>query len=324
MSRDFGPSGNNEVNVDWAFLDYRMSDSIGFRVGKFKKPEGIYNTVRDADAVRTSIMLPQGIYAERLRDIQIAIQGFGAYGFLDLGGAGSMDYVVYLGNQPINKDEPVIRNDLLGSFYGIDEGGSIEFKYSYGFWTFWNTPVSGLRFGLSVNQSLMEINGTNTRYPWYSSEINDAELKAKIRWVASAEYQTERFTLSGEYMKSEFELPASPIGGPITPFGFPAGGLYEFEWESYYLQLNVPVGEKWTFGTYYNWYFETAQGIYSDDDPSDYRHDLAISAKYNVNEWWLLKAEFHIFDGYLGTEPGDSGVRDDSWNMIAIKSSLTF
>ena len=41
LGRDFGPVGNGEVIVDWAFGDYRWRDSLGFRVGK-AAPVGLF------------------------------------------------------------------------------------------------------------------------------------------------------------------------------------------------------------------------------------------------------------------------------------------
>ena len=36
FSRDQGEVGNNEVSVDWAFLDYQRNEAFGIRVGRIK------------------------------------------------------------------------------------------------------------------------------------------------------------------------------------------------------------------------------------------------------------------------------------------------
>ena len=324
MSRDFGNSGNNELKVDWAFLDYRLNDSVGVRVGKFKKPEGIYNSIRDADAVRTSILLPQGIYNERVRDINIAIQGVGLYGFADLAGAGSLDYVIYLGNQPVDKNEPIIKDALLGGFYGITNGGSIEFKYSAGTQLFWNTPITGFRLGASMNTALIEINGTNQAYPWFQSNITEEELKIPFKYILSAEYQRENWTFTAEYMIEPIEANNSPIGGTPTPMGFPSGGEYDIETESYYVQLTYQLSEKWQIGSYYSWSYGSANGVLNRNDPAQHLKDWALSAKHAINEWWVVKAEFHLFQGYQGVEVDESGVFEKDWNLIALKSTISF
>ena len=221
-----------------------VSDGFGIRLGKFKRPDGLYNTVRDADAVRNPILLPQGIYSERLRDILIAVQGVGIYGFLDMNNAGSLDYSFYLGNQPIDPEEQLVKDVLLKTTFGILDYDSVEFKYAYGGQVFWNTALTGLRIGQSIYSAAIEVNGTNAIYPWYSSQIKDAMFETPYRLVTSVEYQREKFTLTGEYMMHKFETADSPVGGVMTPYGFPAGGTFKFDLESYYLQLVYQVTEK--------------------------------------------------------------------------------
>ena len=319
MSRDFGTSGNNDVKVDWAFLDYRLNDQFGIRVGKFKKPDGLYNTIRDADSVRTSILLPQGIYGENVRDITIAIQGVSVYGFLDANEAGSFDYILFLGNQPIDTDEPVMKDSLLAGFYGIQEDGTIEFKYSVGGQVFWNTPIDGLRFGQSFNKAIVEINGQNTSYPWYSSSIQDGLLDISLRTISSIEYQMEKVTLSAEYLYNKMTVTNAPIGGAITPYGFPAGGDYELITNNYYLQINYQIANDWTLGTYYSSSLNTTQGVDGDEDT-----DIAVSAKWAVTDSWTLKAEVHFFDGVNGATPDESGIIEENWQLFALKSTISF
>jgi len=324
ISRDFGYSGNNDIKIDWGFLDYRINDAIGVRLGKFKRPDGLYNTVRDADSVRNPVLLPQGIYSERLRDILIAVQGIGLYGFVDMNKTGSLDYSVYLGNQPIDPEEQLVKEVLLKTTFGVTDADSVEFKYAYGGQVFWNTPITGLRVGESIYVAAIEVNGTNTTYPWYTSSIRDAMFKTPMRSVTSIEYQQEKFTISAEYMLHKFETSDSPIGGAITPYGFPAGGEWKFDLESYYLQAVYQLSDKLQIGAYHSWYYRKLNDKWHRDVPSEKLNDLALSLKYSVNEWWTLKAEVHMFDGYLFVDPDESGVLDDKWQLFAVKSTISF
>lgn len=324
ISRDFGDSGNNDVKLDWAFVDYRFNDALGVRLGKIKRPEGFYNSVRDADGVRTPILLPQGVYSERLRDILISIQGLSIYGFIDMGGAGSLDYTIYGGNQPIDTEEPIVRDVLLRSFYGITSDESADFKYALGAQVFWNTPVEGLRFGQSFYQSEVEVSGTNNLYPWYTSSIEDGLMKTPMRTVTSVEYQQEKYTIRAEYMMNKYELPETPVGGEITPYGFPAGGMYKFDLESYYLQFDYQLTEQLQLGAYHSWYYRRTNGNWDRDNPAERLNDTVLSAKYNIKDWWIVKAEVHFFDGYLFVAPDESGVPEDKWNLFAVKTTFTF
>jgi len=61
FARDLGDIGNDDVELDWAFADYRWKDWLGLQVGKIKFPHGLYGETRDIDALRTNILLPQHV-----------------------------------------------------------------------------------------------------------------------------------------------------------------------------------------------------------------------------------------------------------------------
>ena len=97
FARDLGEFGNDEIVVDWVFADYHYKPWLGLRMGKMKAPFGFYNETRDVDMLRTSVLLPQGVYNEGWRDTLSAIKGSGLYGGLTLGPVGSLSYNVQVG-----------------------------------------------------------------------------------------------------------------------------------------------------------------------------------------------------------------------------------
>ncbi|MFH2066123.1 MAG: hypothetical protein ABIK15_13055 [Pseudomonadota bacterium] len=107
FSRDFGEIGNDGLELDWAYGDYRVNNYLGVRAGKVKIALGLYNEVRDVDAVRTSIMLPNAIYVEQNRDIYSGIKGVGIYGELP----GGFTYQATYGVGPVAEDSNLL-NDL--------------------------------------------------------------------------------------------------------------------------------------------------------------------------------------------------------------------
>ena len=76
LSRDLGEDGNNDIELDWAFGDYRVTDRFGVRAGKLKLPIGLYNETRDSDFLRPMAFLPQSVYDEMQRGFLSA--GYGA------------------------------------------------------------------------------------------------------------------------------------------------------------------------------------------------------------------------------------------------------
>jgi hypothetical protein len=67
LGRDLGDDGNNSIYIDWAYGDYHWRDYLGIRFGKIKMPNGMYNTTRDLDMLRTNIWMPH-VCLQNLRD----------------------------------------------------------------------------------------------------------------------------------------------------------------------------------------------------------------------------------------------------------------
>jgi len=150
FSRDLGETGNNAVEVDWAFGDYHWQDWLGFRAGLMKMPHGFHNETRDIDMLRTWILLPQSVYNEITRDYYTRLWGIGAYGEIDLKSSGSLSYRALIGTYVPNPDNSgLIQNIQDGSSFplevtdfdnGIQYSGSLQ----------WRSPFKGFRFGITT------------------------------------------------------------------------------------------------------------------------------------------------------------------------------
>src|SRR6266704_1281591 len=75
-----GNLGRWEPQLDWATVDYRFRDWLGFRGGKVKTVLGLFNDTRDLDFLHTFALLPQSVYPTDLRDATIAHLGGDIYG----------------------------------------------------------------------------------------------------------------------------------------------------------------------------------------------------------------------------------------------------
>ena len=70
FTRDLGIYGNGQVELDWAYIDWRIADEIGVQVGRVKLPLGIHSDEVDIDASHPAVFLPRFfIYPARSRDI---------------------------------------------------------------------------------------------------------------------------------------------------------------------------------------------------------------------------------------------------------------
>ena len=87
---DVGDAGKYEPFLDYASIDYTFNDYIGVRGGRIRKPGGIYNAIQDIDLARTYVLLPQGLYDARFRDLDATLDGGEIFGSLPLSKAGSL------------------------------------------------------------------------------------------------------------------------------------------------------------------------------------------------------------------------------------------
>lgn len=84
LSRQAGEDSKGGIRIDYGFVDYTAyateSKEFGVRLGRTKNPFGFYNDTRDVPFTRPSILLPQSIYFDRVRNIGLASDGVQLYG----------------------------------------------------------------------------------------------------------------------------------------------------------------------------------------------------------------------------------------------------
>lgn len=84
-----GQLGGPGVLIDWASGDYKVNDQLGFRAGRVKIPQGLFNDSQDVDALFLWILLPQAMYPVDNRDFDLALLGgevYGSFGLSKRGG----------------------------------------------------------------------------------------------------------------------------------------------------------------------------------------------------------------------------------------------
>ena len=326
FSRDIGEYGNNEVTLDWAFLAYEWQDWLKFRVGKVKMPFGLYNGQRDADMLRTSVLLPQTVYPEGIRDFVVAFNGVDIYGTLDLKGGGDLEYDVFGGTINMSPDSPFLSNlsysvaaDLQTK--GIDfsaliadtdiDLNDIDFDtyHMEGGQLIWNMPIGGLRAGVTYLQLAGGI----------SLGTSSTDLSMDLS-VFSAEYERGPLLMAAEYLK---------FGGELEFHSIPS---YEIDLEGWYGSLSWRIKDWLSVGASYGEYYPI-----SDDKDGDsfvaaglrdyyaWQKDAAISLRFDINEYWAIKLETHFMNGVaLCNLSENPEIMDENWNLYIVKTSLSF
>jgi len=323
FGRDLGNIGNNNVKVDWAFLDYHWRETVGVRFGKIKLPVNLYNDIRDYDMLRTSIILPQGGYNEYYRETSVSYQGAGLYGNLPLQAVGRLGYDVFVGTADISPDggvSKVISNRGMTLTAGtIDSlaGGRLK----------WYTPLKWLMLGGSFVQS----------DTWFAARANAAPIRiivdipAMRGYSGAVECNLGDLTVTAEYFRQKYDLTikwSAPDLGMPTPE--PENDSQNLE--SYYALIAYRFTEWLELGAYYSVFYADV----NDRDGAEqiqqgfpeyraWQKDLALSTRFDLTDFWIVKLETHLLDG-VGLCPvvDNPNGFDRHWMLFAIKTTFSF
>lgn len=336
-ARDLGDTGNDKVKIDWAFADYRLRDWLGIRVGKMKMPLGFYNQTRDLDMLRTSVLLPQAIYSEIFRDNSTAIKGIGGYGDVSLNALGDISYQVLAGTTEIDKDGMTTKRSEA-------RGGLKVEKYHVGtMYTLairWETPLQGLRLGVSHEKGALETHTTLTEdivvtvpFPPFKMTvaekgdgllINVPDMRLS---VYSFEYTWKDLVLAAEYLRVKQDVIAYVAGSEVWK--------RRLNVESFYGSVDYRFSDWFILGVYYSVFYRDRNdrdGTKTPYNPPFYafQKDACLSLRFDLNDHWIFKLEGHLVDGVGLTNlqdnlNGDSVPEfDRKWFLLAAKMTFSF
>ncbi len=350
LGRDFGLRKTSNVVVDWAYGDFRWRDEVGFRAGKIKLPYGLYNQTRDVDMLRTSVLLPQSVYAEKDRDLLIAFEGVGLYGNVVLGSWGDFDYELSFGSLNLPEDGHADTQELLNMVAHAGEAAvaadvsvmagvpvdsvraslheleatELDVPWILGGALIWNAPVQGLRIGYTYMEGDADASararydtfvGTGGAVPAYMPVTRGVAVDFDLRTIVtgSVEYQRGPWLLVSEFSRLR--------AGDNSSIGWYAGTDYRWSpavavqgcWSTYYPDENDRSG--------------AAREAVGDPDYYAWQHDLGLAVRLDLNEHWLVKFEYHHMDGaaladICGLGAGETASR--RWHVLAAKTTFHF
>ncbi|HEX9934471.1 MAG TPA: hypothetical protein VGB38_04675 [bacterium] len=351
FSRDFGHEGNSAVVLDWAYGDYRWKDALGIRFGKIKTPYGFYNQGRDVDVLRTSVLLPQSVYDEDVRDFFLAFQGGSVYGDLIVPRIGSLDYELCYGTISVpdpnsgywrwvfsDLAEFINRSMPIGTFSTIKDP-SVTGRYLFGGALRWNTPLQGLRLGVSdytgkinantklelvvpVNLAMINPVLQGVVLPTIMNMNIDINVDIKKYDAFSAEYSWNDLTLTGEYHSQDYDVNVSGIKVNYQGEGYYGQAVYRFakwlELGMYYSEYYPVPGDK--KGEHLERYNKADQPKYI-----AWQKDACFMARFDLTNHWILKLEGHRINGCSQVKPSNNpdGLKKN-WGLFAVKTSYRF
>jgi len=315
---ELGPYGNYDPLIDYLHVDYTFSKEFGLRLGRVKRPLGLYNDIQDIDIARTAVLLPN-FYDPRFRDYSAAVDGAAIYGSFDTGGKSRIDYTFYGGHRDVEEDggiaglaitttsEVLLDAEMLGTSSTLAYGGQV-----------WFFPgPNGLRLGVG-HLVLPDFSYTiaATIPPLFPDpllagqrvlfEYENVNLDLSI---LSFEYFWKDYTLTGEYWTATNELSATQFLGPLAI-------STEQERDS---------NDAWALSAAKRWNSLELAFTYTDFPRKGI--DRQLSLRYDLTEFWTLKVERHDIEGTISlfNQFGQNPVRDEqNWTLWAAKSTFHF
>jgi hypothetical protein len=302
FARKLGAIGDFHAVLDWYYLDYHWKDWLGVRAGRVKLPFGLYNDISDIDAARTAVLLPQSIYPAQNRDFLLAQTGVELYGYKALGPAGAIDYRGYGGTIFVDATQQP------GSPFTVL---NLNVPYVAGGRVMW-LPMDGLRIGGSLQFLRLDTDLLMSSSP----DRLTVKIPARL-WVVSAEYAAHDLTLAAEYSRWFVKAESS------DPSLFPESSTTS---ERAYVLAAYHVNSWLQAGAYYS---RLVPNVDSRTWPAGIQHDFAMTVRFDVNRFWLIKVEGH----YLrGTAALSSSLNENlplssltpNWALFAIKTTAYF
>ncbi|HUW29832.1 MAG TPA: hypothetical protein VMV97_14645 [Sulfuriferula sp.] len=315
VSRRAGETDNGSPRLDYATLDYTIHASenarYGVYLGKIKNPYGLYNETRDVAFTRPSILLPQSVYLDRIRNFVLSSPGAAVYGdnALPIGNLGYQFSVI----RPDTSDR-----ETESTFLGWDRPGKIKSDTSY---------IGRILLEPGNGHFKVALTGVSMR-AHYQPEAPDALLAGNIRfdaWVLSGQYNAENWVLTSEYAQNRIN--AQNFGALFLNRA--ATG------SSYYVQGTYHLTPKWSALARYDVTYrdkndkdgQAFSALTGVPTYSRFAKDLTAGLSYKLSNDWLLRGEFHHVDGTAWLPYSDNinpAATSRHWNMWLFQAAYRF
>lgn len=255
------------VALNWAFYEHRFSGTgIIVKAGLIPAPRGIYNEIRSVGTLLPFYRAPTNLYPEGFE----AVDGGSIAKRFDLKGAGSAEVVGYLGGF----DNAAASFPATGPKFTTAVS---RYEKAYGGQAWYNTPISGVRFG---------VGGVKFKTRPADSLAVVPVVTPFTRWYGSMDASFDR-----AFLRSEYTLLSA---GANTGAYYVQGGtrLYKGLW----INAQDEISDRSFAGRKYR-----------------LQRDAAVGLSYAASSGVSLKIEQHsargyVFEKYLNTlgKPGKS------------------
>lgn len=312
--RRAGKSSQDGAQLDYGFVDLNILNSmdygLGVRAGRVKNTYGFYNDTRDIASNKPSILLPQSIYLDSLRQLFHTMDGVSTYGNLQWGST--------LLNLDLIYGKPLIDENTETVILNYPRPGDIENEKMLVGRAMLEDDSGRWRFGYSFVQLKSDYEASANDYSV------DGEANINLNLV-SFEYNYDKWQFTAEYQRRDLEY----VG--INYVGF----QQDYASDAYYGQISYQITSDWrAFARYDVYYlfdddkdgkkFEAERGLPAHET---FAKDTTAGIRYDINKHWMVAAEYHHINGTAWLARIENPIpsqTQEKWNLFTAQISFKF
>ena len=312
LYRRAGDVDHGSVRLDYGLADLTLlnydSGKIGIRGGRIKIPFGLYNDTRDVPFTHPTILLPQGIYFDRSRSLLLSADG-GSFYAEQRTRYGDFAFKFNVG-MPLGP-----HNEIQAIVLGTDDArGKLEGKPAIA--TQLTYELHGGEIIFAVSYMDLELD----YHPAFGETIKASTAHIQPL-LFSAQYNGEKFTLTGEYNYRWNTFGAfAPEGKFITESWYVQGSyqvLPKLQATVRYDVIYMDKGDKRGDGAAYLGY----------QRHSAFGNDWMAGLRWDITPSWMLRADYHRIHGTASLAQADNPDRQmtsQDWNLYGLQLSFRF
>lgn len=282
-------TGTGPTRFTWVFVGHRFSDDVTAKVGRVKFPYGLYNEFIDNKWLQVAATIPTA-YSGAADMVYDAYNGVGFDWTL-----GDVFAQVFGGNIYVPPNGGVAATPFSGT--NPPTVAAINDRNVIGTRLTWNTPLDGLRFMVSANETQIEL-----------ASAALGQIGKEDRAMFSVDYVNGSLDIKSEY--NYHLIPDMP-------------GFHSVASNAWYVQTAYKLAE---FTPYVRYDGFVADSRFS-ADPSYFQNEWTVGVNYKINSNVNVRAEDHIINGYgLPVASGETALNKGTtnWNMATASVNFIF
>lgn len=314
LARRAGDMYDGSPAVDFALARWELYDDgeyqFGVSAGRLKNPIGLYNQTRDVAHTRPGILLPQVVYYDKVRNLELSGDG-AAIHFSRFTGFGQLAIDYYVSKLLLDRN-------VEATFVGADFGGKVVSDgWTQGGQVRFTSPDEKLNLALSYLDTSMDFE------PALTDPFGNGNTRIQFL-VGSFQFNTGDWTITTEYVWEPLEWSGYDLSFPGAP-----QLDSELTVDAFYLQveryLDSDVSLLARYGESNTHRIEPPGSVFP--QYSNFSRILTLGVRWDITPRLMLRAEYANHNGTMilsNVENLSPASLSQHWNMLSVLASYRF